>query len=237
MTAIEQPTLFDSAAMPDGFFVESENSHEFTAARLFKARPEAVRQIVQLTAEGIGAHRIANILSVSVHTVLAVREARGEEVATEKNRVSLKARNTGRLCVERIAEIVADRSSAVSAKDLAVIAGILLDKAELLSGGATARIESKSVIGHADVQEYMDAILMGSGGGNEGAKGGARREAGAPGDGREWDPAALGGARTRGNTAAGSGPDVGVLVEAEVVCDVTAQSEIATSTSDCDYAI
>lgn len=152
----QQLRLFSSEQMDDSLFAEAESRGEFTGARLFSSRPEVYKSIIALSAEGIGAIRIGKILGVSPNTVLAVRAREGGRIDIEKTRVSLLSREAARMCVEGIIEMLSDPDQAadISARDKGVIAGILIDKAELLSGAPTTRIETTGAQTQ-EVAEYL----------------------------------------------------------------------------------
>lgn len=158
----QQPMLFSSDQMPARLFQEEESGRNptFTAARLFSAEPEKYRAIIALGAEGIGVQRIARILCVSPHTVLAVRAREPANVAIEKQRIASLSREASRMCVEGIIELLSDdeRARKIPARDLGILAGILTDKSELLSGGPTVRVETTREVTPEDVREYLDNL-------------------------------------------------------------------------------
>jgi hypothetical protein len=93
--------------------------------------------IAALLSQGFSTNRIAKELSTSHHTITAIARNRPELVeqfreVTGRNWRVVAALATGEL-VERIPEM--------SNNHLGIVAGIATDKAELLSGGATSRVE------------------------------------------------------------------------------------------------
>jgi len=136
----------DSAALP------AAAAREFTAARLFEKKPETYSFIIGLLAENVGMLKIGKLLHVSVNTVVAVRDREGETVDIEKKRISSAARAGARMCLEGIIEDLADpiRRAKISARDKAIIHGVLVEKSELLAGGATSRVE------HTDARPTVD---------------------------------------------------------------------------------
>ena len=148
----KQLYLIESDQLPASIFEESEKltdddgdgyKREFTAARLFARKPEVYNSIISLSAEGLGALRIGRLLKVSPNTVLAVRAREGEIVDIEKERISRECRAAARMCVEGIVEDLTDpaRRRKISAKDKAIIHGVLIEKAELIAGLPTSRID------------------------------------------------------------------------------------------------
>jgi hypothetical protein len=204
----EQPILFSSDQLPATCFEEDQGRNPiFTAARLFSTDPNKYQAIIALSAEGIGVLRIASILRVSTHTVIAVRQREPGGVAIEKQRIAGLSREAARMCVEGIIDILADpaRVAKVPARDLGILAGILTDKAELLSGGPTMRIEHQRDVSPEDVRDYLSGLepasveVMGSGRETEAAKVPAAG-AGDPG----WQTAGLG-EQAAGERGAGHG--------------------------------
>lgn len=116
-------------------------AHEYTGARFFLINPAGHQEVIKLLAEGVGIRRIAKIVGCSTHTVIAVRDQYPASVATEKEKLANLARTGTRLAIEGIIDDLATNPDEISAKDKAVITGILAEKSELLSGGATSRIE------------------------------------------------------------------------------------------------
>ncbi len=164
----EQLDLISSDQMPDDIFREDEAGdkygvREFTAARFFSNEPEKYRTIISLVAEGLGVIRIGKLLKVSPNTVMAVRDREGEIVDIEKERISRAARSAARMCIEGIIEDLSDpeRRKKISARDKSIIHGVLIEKSELLSGGATSRVEIKNADpSHDDFNAYIDSLPL-----------------------------------------------------------------------------
>lgn len=123
-------------------FEKLEAAGEFTGERLLARRPEAYRAVVSMAAEGLSISATARALSVSRNTVTAVREREGISIEQEKKELLRDVRRAARLSVERAIELV---PSINSAKDAAIVAAVMVDKMQLLSGEATARIEKVEV--------------------------------------------------------------------------------------------
>ena len=155
-----QLELIPSSLIPDNVFEEQEVRGHFTGARLSVRDPAKYQVIASLLAENMGVKTVATLAKVSVHTVQAVREHEPQLIATLKERIAKGARSTARLCIDRLRDVVLDKDSKISARDLAIITGVLVDKAELLSGGATARVEMAETAGHNELQAFMDALRL-----------------------------------------------------------------------------
>lgn len=134
------------------------------------------RKIIELSAAGIGALRIASLLNVAPATVLAVRRREPVALEIERQRMATLCRDGARLSAESIVEDMLDekRLKKMSTKDKALVTAILTDKAELLSGGPTQRIRIEDgEPGHEALLEYMHGLSDGFRAGNVAAKGSA----------------------------------------------------------------
>jgi hypothetical protein len=110
------------------------NQNGVTGLKVSDAKATA---IAALLSQGFSTNRICKELGTSCHTVTAIARNRPELVdqfreVTARNWKVVAALATGEL-VERIPEM--------SDNHLGIVAGIATDKAELLSGGATSRVE------------------------------------------------------------------------------------------------
>ncbi len=123
-------------------FEKLEATGEFTGERLLARRPEVYRAVVRMAAEGQSISATARALSVSRNTVAAVREREGISIEQEKKELLRDVRRAARLSVERAIELV---PSINSAKDAAIVAAVMVDKMQLLSGEATSRVEKVEV--------------------------------------------------------------------------------------------
>jgi hypothetical protein len=138
----------DEAAAPSLFLVNSEEEGnqemerrgEFTAERLMESRPTIYRAIVDGLGQGLGVRQLCRAYRVSHHTVAAVMARESQAVATLKERTVSVLRTFGRLAADRLL----DEVDQIPIQSLPIALGIAVEKAELLSGGATSRIE------HAD---------------------------------------------------------------------------------------
>ena len=119
-------------------FEKLEATGEFTGERLLARRPDVYRAVVRMAAEGQSISATARALSVSRNTVAAVREREGISIEQEKKELLRDVRRAARLSVERAIELV---PSINNAKDAAIVAAVMVDKMQLLSGEATSRIE------------------------------------------------------------------------------------------------
>ena len=115
---------------------------EFSGERLLSRRPETYRAVVRMLAEGLSMSSISRALSVSRNTVAAVRDREGFSIEQDKKELLRDFRRAARLSVERAIELVPHIQTA---KDAAIVAAVMTDKLQLLSGEATARVERVEV--------------------------------------------------------------------------------------------
>ena len=135
----------DEAAAPSLFLVsteeeaneEMERRGEFTAERLMESRPTIYRAIVDGLGQGLGVRQLCRAYRVSHHTVSAVMARESAAVATLKERTVATLRTFGRLAADRLL----DEVDQIPIQSLPIALGIAVEKAELLAGGATSRIE------------------------------------------------------------------------------------------------
>lgn len=154
-----QPILPAFPEVADGVFFHNDGPAEpgvFSGSLVVrdKARYEA---ILRLSAEGLGVHRVARILSCSAHTVQAARRRDESYIATLKKRLAGTCREVAALSVEGLRDMLLDNPEKISARDRAWIAAVLVDKAEVLESGAAARLEA----GDGAAHEGFAALLRG----------------------------------------------------------------------------
>jgi transcriptional regulator with XRE-family HTH domain len=119
-----------------------EVTGEFSGERLLARRPEVYRAICRMSAEGLSMSAMARALGVSRNTVAAVQEREQFPIEQQKKELLKNVRTAARLSVERVVELV---PSINNAKDAAIVAAVMVDKLQLLSGEATSRVEKVEV--------------------------------------------------------------------------------------------
>jgi hypothetical protein len=119
-----------------------EATGEFSGERLLVRRPEVYRAICRMSAEGLSMSAMARALGVSRNTVAAVQDREQISIEQHKKELLRNVRTAARLSVERVVELV---PSINNAKDAAIVAAVMVDKLQLLSGEATARVERVEV--------------------------------------------------------------------------------------------
>lgn len=130
------PSLFLVSTEEEGN-QEMERRGEFTAERLMESRPTIYQAIVDGLGQGLGVRQLCRAYRVSHHTVAAVMARESQAVATLKERTVATLRTFGRLAADRLL----DEVDQIPIQSLPIALGIAVEKAELLSGGATSRIE------------------------------------------------------------------------------------------------
>jgi hypothetical protein len=133
--AAAAPFLFLEAEIG---FEKLEAVGEFTGERLLARKPEVYRAIVRMLAEGLSGSSIARACQVSRNTVAAVREREGISIEQQKKELLATIRRGSQVAAERVVELIPHIQSA---KDAAITLAVLVDKAQLLAGEATSRVE------------------------------------------------------------------------------------------------
>jgi hypothetical protein len=125
--------------------VERAESTEglYTGVRLAEHRPHTYQAIIQCLSAGMGVIRISRQLHVHIKTVEGVRDREGHTIAIVRERLAREMMSAAELVVEGIREDVEDpeRRAKIGTRDKAIIAGILIERGQVLSGGATSRLE------------------------------------------------------------------------------------------------
>lgn len=152
----------DRAAPPFSFFSgvlkEAEDrltaTGEFTGERLFRDRPAIYAAAVRMIAEGQSISATARALGISRNTVAAVRDREGVTIEQDKKELLRDLRRASRLGVEKVLELLPDTKSA---KDAAIVTAVMVDKAQLIGGEATSRVERVDVRPD-QVKAFLEAL-------------------------------------------------------------------------------
>lgn len=148
------PTLSFFSEIEESANKQLAEAGEFTGERLFRDRPKVYAAVVRMAAEGQSISATARALGVSRNTVCAVRDREGISIEQDKKELLKDLRRAQRLGVEKVIELIPE---VTSAKDAAIVSAVMIDKHELLSGGATSRVERVEVRPDA-VREYLDSL-------------------------------------------------------------------------------
>lgn len=132
-----QPGLFPPGSIEERPADPCESLGVFSGEGLYRRDPARYREIVRAIGEGLGIRQIARAWKVSPHTIMAIREREGAGIATHKAELASLATLGARMGIERLIE----EMDSLKRESLPVAIGILTDKALLLSGEATSRVE------------------------------------------------------------------------------------------------
>ena len=110
-----------------------------TGERLIRDRPDVYQAIVYLLGQGTGIREIKRITGVHHRTIEAVMVREGQTIDTARKELGARALRVAAMGVERLEEIIADGN--IKPGELSMAVGILTDKAQLLTGGVTSRVE------------------------------------------------------------------------------------------------
>lgn len=120
----------------DAELVEARDNPEFTGARYRAQHPDRAEAIVRLFREGASIAACARAFVLSRNTVAALLRDADASLPLEqvKAKAAAEYRQLAALCRDRMRERVLDGCATIPFRDLAVSAGIMEDKAALVSG-------------------------------------------------------------------------------------------------------
>lgn len=130
------------------------NNPHFTAGYIRSRSPRLYRAIVALSGADYSLREVSQLLGVSKNTVSAVIESEPDAVGTLKQRTA----KTLRRAAHQLAERILDRTDDIPIGQAAVTLGIVIDKAQLLDGEATAIIESRPSARHSDWEDTLREV-------------------------------------------------------------------------------
>jgi hypothetical protein len=108
-----------------------------------------------MISESLSTSMIARALAISPSTVQAVRLRENVPVELEKGRLLDLVRGASRLCVERLTELIPE----MSARDLTIASGVLLEKGLLLAGEPNFISATKSEqLSHVDFNTLLSQL-------------------------------------------------------------------------------
>lgn len=163
----EQMDLFHSADLTEcellspeikDRIISEEQRGNYTAVRLKKLKPTVYATIVEMLALAIPISKIAEICNVHFYTVAAVCDREPDVIKKAKEKyISLSITNsiiTQEKLREMLLRLNPKKVDSSTIHQLATAAGSLIEKASLLAGGATQRVElvddNKSYNGSAE---------------------------------------------------------------------------------------
>ena len=136
--------------------IESDRKGGRCTARCLDARADLRAAVLGAVAEGQGSRRVAAAFGVSREVVRALRrQALGSgELDLVKQSIGLDALALAREAIDRCRDEIDEMPRA----SLPVLAGIMTDKALLLTGGATVRIEHVTGPSHAGLNDMLASL-------------------------------------------------------------------------------
>ncbi|QYY35297.1 hypothetical protein [Ruficoccus sp. ZRK36] len=156
-----QPDLLSLEQGGESFFARKEPGN-YTAERLERQEPRTFEQIITMLAEGRSFTAIRRATGSHFYTIKAVHKAAAERglIEPEKERLAGLAQLGARLGAEAVIEAAQEGRLAVEnwsdAQRAATVTGILTEKSELLSGGATQRVEHAGEVSVVDVRKALE---------------------------------------------------------------------------------
>lgn len=134
----------DDAGLPANAYARLEESGRFTGERIFSGNPRLYHAIVKLLGRALPYREIADICSVSVNTVCGIAFREQIPIETIRERIGRTGLDVAQLSLEAMKDLLSDPvlRGSLSLKELAVAFGVATQNAQLLLGGATARVEN-----------------------------------------------------------------------------------------------
>jgi len=151
------PFLFSDAEMGLEYIEDSDGAMrkgEYSAERLFARRPHIYVEIVRLLAEKTAIRAIKRECKVHHCTIQAIAEREGQSIDTLRLSLGQKTLRLAALTAEYIEEALA--TGKFKPGELAFLLSALVDKGQLLTGGATSRPE---VSKPGDVAKTLSDLL------------------------------------------------------------------------------
>lgn len=145
--------------------VDEESAGKYTAMRLKKKKPEVYKTVVTLLGASTPMTRISEICGVHFYTVAAVARESSKDIDRIRAELSGGAFITAQILQEKVMEMAAaiDPSNTDPGKiyQLTTAMAVLIDKGNLLAGGATERIgfEEATVPFNGDMEKYAQEYL------------------------------------------------------------------------------
>lgn len=128
---------------------------KFTAERL-AGNAQRRDAVVRALAEGMSIAGVARAFGMSRNTVATAYRRFGPQIEQRKQEVGGQALDVARMAIERIRDEIDDMPKA----SLPIIAGIMIDKAQLLSGAPTVRIEhSSAASGPSGFNDWLGSLV------------------------------------------------------------------------------
>jgi len=153
MTIQQNSELFD-ASKYEADLPPASSLGELTLERVRKFKPGRFMLAVQLLGEGLSQRQTAKATGLSRNVVAQIYEAEADAIKPLNKETAKLARRVARMSLERLEEEI----DQVPLASLAIIFGVTTDKAELLSGNATERIEHIKQEQFGDLDEIYKTL-------------------------------------------------------------------------------
>ncbi|MEI6035244.1 MAG: hypothetical protein WCS65_13320, partial [Verrucomicrobiae bacterium] len=148
-----------SAARPFLFLEMDEQEDSRTGAstgeRLHDQHPDVYQRVVAMLGQGAAVREIKRQLGVHHRTIRAVAIREGQTIDTMRRELGARSLGVAGLALEALEDRIIGGS--VKPAELSMAIGILVDKGQLLTGGATGRVEK---IERHQVEREIDAMLV-----------------------------------------------------------------------------
>lgn len=154
----DQPEQEQPAAAPFLFLgFEDQNDSRIgvsTGERLHSQHPDVYQRVVSMLGQGAAVREIKRQLGVHHRTIQAVSIREGATIDTLRRELGARSLGVAGLALEALEERII--GGGVKPAELSMAVGILIDKGQLLTGGATGRVER---IERHQVEREIDAFL------------------------------------------------------------------------------
>lgn len=134
--------------------IKTNATWTMAARDLMDSAPEVYAGIVARMADGETNASLAKVTGFSIELMRKIRDLHPQVI--EAGRKAAFARIEEAL--HSAAQRLADNIDTIPVRQLPITLGILVDKVQLLSGGATSRVEKVNVASPADLQAMFDQL-------------------------------------------------------------------------------
>jgi len=156
----EDQQVLDPRWDEDALVQEEKRRGIFSGQLLKKSNPEKYTLICHHLAAGLPIARISRLVQSSRNLIAAIKQLQPIEIEQEKRRIAGGAAAIIDLITEAQIDRLTDPASLkdISFRDLGVVKGIETDKFQVVTGGATSRVEVVAAVDGPGHDEYMAQI-------------------------------------------------------------------------------
>ena len=155
-TLAAAPFLFLPGELEAEFIGDPAMQGQYSGERLHAERPEIYAEVINMLGQGCSIRSIKRRCKVHHRTIEAVRIREGDTIDTLRKRMGRSCFSLANVVLESLEEDVAAGILKPEAKAFA--AGMLLDKAQLLTGGVTERVERVTAPDGDSVRDYINSL-------------------------------------------------------------------------------